>query len=148
MNPFRSWAAMAALPLVMLAGCETPSAGGSSSAGTTSAAPADAVIAVENAETVLRPGQRLWISQPSNGSTGYAWRIKAFDENILKPGTPFGQETRPTPSGPPVVGAPGETQWLFIAGTPGTVSLELTYGRPWEAAAAPARVARYSVIVR
>ena len=105
------------------------------------------VVGVRGGATVLRQGQTLSIALPSNGSTGYAWRVGAFDEAVLKRGAPFGQEiTKPHPDG--MVGVPGETQWRFEAATAGHTTLEFAYGRPWETGVAPAETARFTVTVQ
>ena len=141
-------AALAATTLA-LAACQG-SAPAEPMAAPEAASPATAaggvVVGVRGGATVLRPGQTLSIALPSNGSTGYAWRVGAFDEAVLKRATPFGEEvTNARPAG--MVGVPGETQWRFDAGSPGTTTLEFAYGRPWETGVAPAETARFTVTV-
>ena len=106
----------------------------------------DVVVGVRGGATTLRAGQALAVALPSNGSTGYVWRLGAFDEAVLKRGVPFGVETsNPKPDG--MVGVPGETQWRFVAGARGSTTLEFAYGRPWETGAEPAETARFTVTV-
>ena len=105
------------------------------------------VAGVRDGSTLLRPGQTLSISLPSNSSTGYAWQVGTFDEEVLKRAAPSGVEvTNPRPAG--MVGVPGETQWRFEAVSPGAITLEFAYTRPWETGAAPAETARFTITVQ
>jgi inhibitor of cysteine peptidase len=128
--------------------------GACQSAGAGTASQTDAQAATEVAlggvaggAARLRPGQSLSIVLPSNGSTGYVWRLADFDTAVLTRGAPFGAEaTDPHPAG--MVGVGGRTQWRFEAAAPGTTTLVFTYAQPWDTTAAPAQTARYVITVR
>ena len=135
----------ALLGAVMLgvAACQTPGASTSVEAGSA----AVSLVGIANGSAALRPGQRLSVALPSNGSTGYVWSLAGFDPAVLKRGAPFGEEaTDPHAAG--MVGVGGQTHWWFEAAAPGTTTLVFTYGRPWEKDAAPAETARYTITVR
>lgn len=134
------------LSLAGLAGCQSLQQG--LAAMTPVSQPASGIVAgVRDGETALRTGQTLSVALPSNGSTGYVWRLAGFDEKVLGRGEPFGAEvTRAHPEG--MVGVPGETRWQFRAVARGRTTLVFTYSRPWETNARPAETARYEVTVR
>lgn len=117
------------------------------STGATPSVAEDAVVAVRDEQTMLRPGQALAIALPSNGSTGYSWSLADFDETLLMRAEPFGQEvTDAHPAG--MVGVPGQTHWRLVALAPGQTTLVFSYGRPWEASAPAAETARFAITVR
>jgi inhibitor of cysteine peptidase len=136
-------AALLTAALFGLAACQSPGAAlteGAQTAGET-------VVAVRDGETVLSPGQTLSIALPGNSSTGYAWTVGDFNEAVLSRGEPFGQHvTDAHPAG--MVGVPGQTQYRFVAKTPGQTTVVFKYGRSWEPDAAPADTARYTITVR
>jgi inhibitor of cysteine peptidase len=142
----RSLTAGLILIVAGLAGCQSLQAGLASMAAEAGSAEG-IVVGVRDGETRLRSGQTLAIALPSNGSTGYAWRLAEFDSAILARGEPFGNEvTNAHPVG--TVGVPGETRWQFRATARGQTTLVFAYARPWEAGTRPAETARYTVTVR
>lgn len=105
------------------------------------------IVGVPDGETTLSVGQTLSISLRSNSTTGYQWKVADFDEAVLTPGTPFGQEMIDDHA-PGMVGVGGATRWRFTATRPGTVTLTFGYSRPWITDAPPAETATYRVVVR
>ena len=104
------------------------------------------VVAREDGELVLHPGQLLAVELASNASTGYAWEIEADGAPVLAPASvpaPVSSETQ----APPIVGAGGVSRWRFKAVQPGTTEVRLVYRRPWEKDVAPVETVRYRVRV-
>ncbi len=92
----------------------------------------------------VRQWQRFGVDLPSNGSTGYAWRLaEPLDDKIV---TLIGSEY--TESGSDAVGAGGIETWLFRGNGLGVTTIRLEYVRPWEENAAPADTYRLTVRVR
>ncbi|WP_428152261.1 protease inhibitor I42 family protein [Brevundimonas sp.] len=110
------------------------------------AAPTGQVEGVRDGRTTLSVGQTLHISLPSNGTTGYQWRIEGQSIEVLSPSAPFGQEITDAHA-PGMVGVGGHTVWTFRAAGPGTVTLNFAYARSWEQTA-PAETATYTIVVR
>lgn len=79
------------------------------------------------AQIELGRGEEFELVLPGNPSTGYLW-VPADVSPILETAEP---EFRPEST---LVGAPGEYTFLFTAAEPGTVTLVLTYERPFEEA--------------
>lgn len=70
----------------------------------------------------------ITISVPSNPSTGYSW-MYFIDGDAIE----FTSESYVSSStSPDVVGAGGTQTFVFKAVKPGTVTLTLSYARPWE----------------
>ena len=106
------------------------------------------IVANATATTELARGELLRLELPGNPSTGYTWVIDGDlpAQLAVENGLPEGPA--PTASATPQVGAP-QTQWLhFRAVQHGTAQLRLRWHRPWEADAAPARTASYTITVR
>jgi inhibitor of cysteine peptidase len=107
------------------------------------------IPAQAGATTELARGELLLIELPGNPSTGYVWAVDgdlppqlAVEDGL--PGTP----AQASPSDRPVVGAP-QMQWLYFRAVQrGSAELRLRWHRPWEADAAPARTASYTITVR
>ncbi|WP_298163381.1 protease inhibitor I42 family protein [Brevundimonas sp.] len=131
--------------LIVLCACaapadQTPSPASGEAAG-------GEVQGLRDGRTTLAVGQTLLISLPSNATTGYAWTLSGSNSEVLKPGTPFGQEVIDAHA-PGMVGVGGNTLWRFLAGQPGTVRLSLAYRRAWETNTRPAETATYTIVVR
>ena len=107
--------------------------GGGSIADTSSPSPQAAVYTASDSGTTVKAlvGERFTIRLAENPSTGYKWAMK------LGPGLKLvsGSFEQPSPSpSPPVVGAGGMHVWLVEVETPGTLSVNGAYYRPWEGA--------------
>jgi inhibitor of cysteine peptidase len=117
------------------------------SAGRQTAPAVGDVQAIRDGRTLLRVGQTLLITLPSNATTGYSWTLSGGRIDVLAPGSPFGEEiTDPHAAG--MVGVGGVTSWRFLAAQPGTATLTFRYGRAWEPDARPAETATYAIAVR
>lgn len=73
------------------------------------------------------PGQRMLIQLAENPTTGYQWKIEAFDPRVL---TAAGSDFAASPGGP--LGGGGLRTFVFTALAPGHTSVRLVYQRPWE----------------
>lgn len=131
--------------LTILGACAVPAED------TPSPASGEAVVGevqgVRDGRTTLAVGQTLLISLPSNATTGYAWTLSGSTNEVLRPGTPFGEEAT-DPHEPGMVGVGGNTSWRFQAAQPGMVHLSFAYRRAWEANTRPAETATYTIVVR
>lgn len=134
--------AIASVALLLLAGCAA-----APEAGAPVIQAGGEVVGVRDGETALSVGQTLSISLGSNSTTGYQWSVSDFDEAILTPQEPFGQEMVDDHA-PGMVGVGGATRWRFTAARPGTVILRFGYSRPWLTDAPPAETAIYRIVVR
>lgn len=106
------------------------------------------IVAGAGATTELARGELLRLELPGNPSTGYTWAIDGALPAQLAVESDLPEGPAPTASATPQVGA-AQTQWLhFRAVQPGTAQLRLRWHRPWEADAAPARTASYTITVR
>lgn len=86
----------------------------------------------ENEEhIVLEEGQELWISLPSNPSTGYGWEVIEGDNSVLEQ---IGEiDYHPPGSDREMpMGSRGVELLRFRAAIPGHTHLKLAYRRPWE----------------
>lgn len=140
-------ATLLAATLVGLAACQSAGAAPLIEHNNSAQAAGEVITGVRDGETVLSPGQTLSIVLPSNSSTGYAWTVGQFDEAVVSRAEPFGEHvTNPHPDG--MVGVPGETQYRFIASTPGQTTVVFKYGQAWNPNVAPADTATYKITVR
>ncbi|MFI5783400.1 protease inhibitor I42 family protein [Nocardia sp. NPDC051570] len=125
-------------PLLMIAFGAALAAGATTAA---AAGPAPAIASTNSEQIVivgtdgdgqsqaLTVGQELAVALPDTPSTGYAWQLRGFDQNVLHPeGDPQFK-----PDGSFMPGGPGTTVWTFTAGTPGTTKLVLESApvQPW-----------------
>lgn len=90
----------------------------------------------------LSPSAAFVVRLAENPTTGYRWRLVAWDRAILE--LIRDEYLAPDPVRP---GAGGEHIWEFVARAAGDCELRLAYGRGWEAAA-PARTFSLQVVVR
>ena len=107
------------------------------------------IPAQAGATTELARGELLRIELPGNPSTGYVWAVDGDlpPQLAVEDGLP-GAPAQVSRSDSPVVGAP-QMQWLYFRAVQrGSAELRLRWHRPWEADAAPARTARYTITVR
>jgi len=70
----------------------------------------------------------------SNPTTGYAWFLKSYDTEIIKP---LGKKFYPAKSQSKLLGAGGYEVWNFMVKpngftVPQTTNITLIYTRPWE----------------
>ncbi len=95
----------------------------------------------------LKKGEVVSISLESNASTGYAWTAKISDTAVVvQMGEP--EYIEPTPSGTPLVGAPGTQTFFFQAVEKGTATITLDYARSFETNVAPAQTVTIIVEVQ
>ena len=89
-------------------------------------------------------GENVVIALDSNHTTGFSWQLaKPLDNNLLE----FG-ETRYETGGTRLIGAGGKEVWTFKTFKKGKTELSLKYVRPWEKNVAPAKEARFVVIIK
>ena len=95
-------------------------------------------------DLVLRRGDLLTVSLPSNRTTGYCWSPSFSTGGILatKGAGAYFQDR------PGRVGSGGTEKWTFRAVKPGTTTLTLCYARPWEKGVAPVKTVGWPVAVR
>lgn len=96
-------------------------------------------IAVEEQSAcpvVLKTGQNLILTLPSNPTTGYRWAIQDSAGGVLRALSP---EVYRNPDNSSLIGAGGHSTWRFQAFAAGTGRLRLTYQQPWEPEAEPAQ---------
>ena len=112
----------------------------SSSSSRSEVGPGNVVQAPADGGSVVVPqGCVLQLSLPSNPSTGYRWQV-----DQLPPGLAVEGESRFVPaSDQPTMGGGGTEVWQFAAIEPLASApqepLRMSYRRPWEKDAAPAR---------
>jgi inhibitor of cysteine peptidase len=92
----------------------------------------------------VAPGKRFKIMLESNRSTGYQWRLaRPVDQAVVKlMGSGYESPRVKLP------GAGGKEIWTFQAVGRGRTEITMKYIRPWEKGEAPARTARFVVVVR
>lgn len=114
------------------------------SSGVLPAASLDVTGSESGKDLVLRRGDLLTVSLPSNRTTGYCWRPSFSKEGILaaKGAGAYLQDR------PGRIGSGGTEKWTFRAMKPGTTMLTLFYARPWEKGAAPVKTVGWPVAVR
>jgi len=97
-------------------------------------------------QVTLEVGQRFTVTLESNPSTGYRWEWVDSQESILEQ---IGEaEFKPRETGdPPLVGAGGWEIFTFEAVSPGQMTLELVYRRPWEEGMEPLKTFSLQVVV-
>ena len=80
----------------------------------------------------VNAGDRLTVVLCSNPTTGFRWDEEAqvSDSSVLKQEVHefVGPESEP----PPPPGTPGLESWTFQTLEPGTSTISVEYGRPWE----------------
>lgn len=85
-------------------------------------------------DVTLKVGDTLTVALNSNPSTGYSWKLGADDGTVLaavgEPQFSLGNKT-------PVPGAGGTETFTFNAVAKGTMTLTLSYVRPWETTVTP-----------
>jgi inhibitor of cysteine peptidase len=90
--------------------------------------PLDIFTANDNGAAItLTVGASFTVRLPENPTTGYRWRIDAWDQTLL-------ERARDEFISPATVvpGAGGEHIWEFGARAPGETTLTLMYERIWE----------------
>lgn len=90
----------------------------------------------------LRVGDTLRVVLAANPSTGYSWQVADNDSGIL-----LATSSQKQPAAQQRMGAPGRQTLSFTARTSGQDRLTLSYARPWEKNAKPARSYAVSVSV-
>ena len=91
----------------------------------------------------VRAGETFFIALGSNPSTGYSWSQTISDPKILS----YEGAVRQTPS-QNMPGAPGQQIFIYHANRTGTATIVLTYSRPFEPDAPPAKTLTYTVNVQ
>ena len=75
----------------------------------------------------LRPGDRLRLTLPSNGTTGFSWTVARMPPQLRRVA-----DRMEAPAVPPgLVGAEGRQILIFEAARPGSGVLRLRYRQPW-----------------
>lgn len=89
-------------------------------------------------------GDTVRLRLHSTPGTGYSWQLDKVDTKVLA------QQGAPIFVPPPqnIPGAEGHMVFKFLAASPGSSPLQLSYVRPWEKGAAPARTFQVTVTVR
>ena len=90
-------------------------------------------------EIQLRVGETFEVSLPETRTAGFRWSVKSAG----KPVTSLVDDAIENQSTVP--GQSGAHRWTFKVDTPGSATIELTYGRDWEKSA-PART--YTLRIR
>jgi predicted secreted protein len=95
----------------------------------------------------VRKGQTFNLTLRSNPTTGYIWQLaETPDSGLIQL---IGNEYRGDKTGRAgLVGAGGREIWTFKAVASGETTIALKYIRPWEKDTAPAKSARFKIIVR
>lgn len=88
-------------------------------------------------------GESFRIELPANATTGYEWKLKDFDGNLLRV-TASGYDR---PDNPKLVGAGGTAWWEVRALQTGKTAVRLLYYRPWEGEAKPGDEFKLSVSI-
>jgi inhibitor of cysteine peptidase len=100
----------------------------------------------DGSRVVLAPGQALRITVDTNPATGYRWVIEHAAAAVL---SPVGQPMyTPSSTSAPLVGLGGTMTYDFVAGAPGSDTLQLAYRRPAAKDAVAARSLRVEVVVQ
>ncbi len=99
-----------------------------------------------NSQVEIEKGQILVVTLESNPTTGYQWELVENQGTILEQ---MGEaEFKPSETGePPLVGAGGWEIFHFNAISPGQMTLQLIYHRPWEEGVEPINTFSIEVIV-
>lgn len=109
------------------------------------AAQRDLTEAAAGKEVLLRRGDRLVVTLPSNRTTGYSWSVAVSKPDLL---SQQGQALyMPPAGGKPLVGAGGSERWVFRPLHDGSVTLTFSCARPWEHGIPPARRLLYPVTI-
>ena len=86
--------------------------------------------------------EELCLELPENATTGYTWSAPTFDHHVL---AQLQDETVAASSG--AIGAGGSRRFTFRAIAIGRTAVQLSYRRPWERNAAPAKTYEITVAV-
>ena len=104
--------------------------------------PVSPVFTLPSVVVQVKTGDDFFIALPSNATTGYAWKAKIADGNVLSSEGNVYQN--PSSS---AAGAGGQQLFVFHANASGTTSIAFAYARPWEKNVAPAKSVSYTVTV-
>jgi inhibitor of cysteine peptidase len=100
----------------------------------------------DGSRVVLAPGQALRITVDTNPATGYRWVVERAAAAVL---SPVGQPMyTPSSTSAPLVGMGGTMTFDFVAGAPGSDTLQLAYRRAAAKDSAAARSLRVEVVVQ
>ena len=89
-------------------------------------------------------GEDAVITLDANHTTGFSWQLaKPLDTDMLK----F-SETKYITSNSGLLGAGGQEVWIFKTLKKGKTEIALKYVQPWEKNVAPAREAKFTVIIK
>lgn len=94
----------------------------------------------QNGSTIhLQPGQELLVSLETNPTTGYSWMVlDPGDDQVI---TQHGEaDYEPLSSDQSIDGAGGTVTYHFLAGSAGSTTLQLGYGRAWETNEPPVQI--------
>ena len=90
----------------------------------------------------VQAGEEFFIALSANPGTGYSWKQTMLDDKVV---AYEGNVKQPAPQAIP--GAPGQQIFVYHANRSGTATITLTYSRPWETNAAPAKTLTFNVTV-
>ena len=83
---------------------------------------------------VMRSGQELTLTLPSDPTSGYRWTILQRSDNLKPLGPEVFREQRQDQGG---IGSAGQSLWRFRAQDAGNAHLALEARQPWDTQAAP-----------
>ena len=83
---------------------------------------------------VMRSGQELTLTLPSDPTSGYRWTILQRSDNLKPLGPEVFREQRQDQGG---IGSAGQSLWRFRAQDAGSAHLALEARQPWDAQSAP-----------
>ncbi len=76
----------------------------------------------------LRPGDRLRLTLPSNGTTGFSWTVARMPPHLRR----VADRVEAPAASPGLVGAEGRQTLIFEAKRRGSGVLRLSYRQPWK----------------
>ena len=89
-------------------------------------------------------GSKFIILLDSNRTTGYQWQLaERLDNSVLK-----AESSEYIVPEKKLIGAGGKERWVFKAVGKGKTTASFEYLRPWEKDVKPARVSKFTIIVR
>jgi len=129
--------ALVVIGCVLVAGCTQPSNQPTDDKNTGADITPAVTIDLKNENktgSTYAEGEILSITFPSNGTTGYIWKVTQQDKGLdIEENTKAGEaETTIDGKTVPMVGVPGTTTFWISAQEPGTYAFTLKYLRPWE----------------
>jgi inhibitor of cysteine peptidase len=100
-----------------------------------------------NSTVEVKKNKSFKIVLPSNPTTGYSWRIKTIDKNVIIPVTNYFVPSANEKDSPLLVGKGGRELWQFKAIQCGASVIRMVYQRSWETNVPPAREEIFKITV-